>query len=450
VPHHHGLPVYHGPFHARHAERLLWRAGFGPRPGEARRLARHGLRAAVKSLTHPKSHGLRGRPPRVHGAPLAPRDAWGHDHLWWLDRMVRSEAPLVERMTLVWHDWFATSVATVDTKWMLHQNQTMRRHALGSFPALLTAITRDPAMLVWLNGTENSRWEPNENYARELQELFSLGADSGYTEHDVRDMARAMTGWRNGWKDSVGYYAFRFDPGYHDTGVKRIYGHRGRYDWRSALRLVIHHPAHAGFLVDKLWSYFVPHPPPRATRRGLIRLYERSGRQIGPLVEAILLHPALHAGPAMVKPPVVYVAGLLRALHRPVDTEDWTWICEQAGQKLFEPPNVAGWDDTRWLDTATWRARWVAANTALEKTTVNPDPPKHHKPLRESPERAVQRATGHWGHPALSRATTRRLHAFAHHCAQLEDEDWKRDVYPALRQNALRMLVATSPDLHTS
>jgi hypothetical protein len=139
------IPRYRGPFGPDQARRLLWRAGFGPRAGEAERLAEHGLDHAVHSLTHPRSHRLQG--PAPHDAdnhPLAPFDAWGHDHCWWLDRMVRTRAPLIERMTLVWHDWFATSKDTATQALMLRQNALMRRYALGSFEKLTIEITRDP------------------------------------------------------------------------------------------------------------------------------------------------------------------------------------------------------------------------------------------------------------------------------------------------------------------
>src|SRR4051812_28700147 len=143
------LPVYRGHFGREQAERLLWRAGFGPRPGEADRLAKLGLGGAVLSLTRPKNNPLVGNPPRNgRGLPLAPEDAYGDDQLWWLDRMVRTNAPLIERMTLVWHDWFATSMAGVGSqRLMFHQNQLLRRHALGSFHDLLVDVTKDPAML---------------------------------------------------------------------------------------------------------------------------------------------------------------------------------------------------------------------------------------------------------------------------------------------------------------
>jgi len=169
--------VYAGGFGIKQAERLLWRAGFGPRPGQAAALARRGLRPAVLSLTRPASQALVGPAPHVQsGQPIAPYDVWGHDVLWWLDRMVRTRAPLIERMTLVWHDWFATSNDQVNSqRLMINQNQTQRALCLSSFPRLLTAMTEDPAMLVFLSGAENSKEAPNENYAREMQELSGSG-----------------------------------------------------------------------------------------------------------------------------------------------------------------------------------------------------------------------------------------------------------------------------------
>src|SRR4051812_14706771 len=142
--------------------------------------------------------------------------------------MVRTSRPLVERMTLVWHDWFATSNAGVgNQRLMLKQNALLRRRALGSFADLLLDVTRDPAMLVWLNGTDNSRWSPNENYARELMELFTLGAGHGYGEADVREQARSLTGFRKDWKDGPGLVNFRYDADAHDRDAKRVFGKTG-------------------------------------------------------------------------------------------------------------------------------------------------------------------------------------------------------------------------------
>jgi uncharacterized protein (DUF1800 family) len=440
---------YAGDFGIPQAERLLWRAGFGPRPGEAEALAAKGLRDAVLSLTRPSGAArLEGPEPRVDGAPLAPADAWGHDHLWWLDRMVRSNQPLVERMTLNWHDWFATSRSGVDkAQLMLDQNQMLRANALGNFGTILRRITIDPAMLLWLSGSDNNKWSPNENYAREMMELFTLGAGRGYSERDVREHARALTGWRNDWDDGVGPHRFRYDRKFHDDGRKKIFGKRGHFNWRDSVRLCLQHPKHPSFVVNKLWSYFVPAKPDAKTARELAAMYVRGRRQIRPLVEAILMHPAFYDGPRMVKPPVVYVAGLLRATGKGIDRDDWTWICDLGGQVLFRPPNVAGWDEQRWLDTATFRGRWMAANTVLEGLAIDPEdqPAAAIEPAAEAVFAAVQ----FWGNPSISNETRAALERFAAEAGALADKKWKVGSYGVLRQNALRMLVATSPDLQT-
>jgi hypothetical protein len=297
------LPVYRGPFGARQAERLLWRAGFGPKPGQVAAFAKLGMREAVRRLVEPPSERLTGPNPRVDGNPLAPQDAWGHDVLWWLDRMVRTRRPLVERMTLVWHDWFATSNDGVGSqKLMLRQNGLFRANALGNFRTLLFGVTKDPAMILWLSAADNTKWEPNENYARELMELFTLGVNRGYTETDVRQQARALTGFRYDWTDA-GPVRFRFDGDWHDTGYKTIFGKRGRFDWEDACRLCVGHWRHRSFFVRKLWSYFIPTPPSATTLTELQRLYARGGYAVKPVVAAILRHPALYTGPRMVKPP---------------------------------------------------------------------------------------------------------------------------------------------------
>jgi uncharacterized protein (DUF1800 family) len=444
------VPVYHGPFRKREAERLLWRAGFGPKPGEAARVARKGLSRAVADLVNPPKARLIGpRPTDDDGAPLAPRDAWGHDHLWWLDRMVRSNRPLVERMTLVWHDWFATSNAGVASqKWMLHQNDYMRRHALGSFETLLLGLTKDPAMLIWLNGRDNTKWSPNENYARELMELFTLGAGRGYTEDDVREQARSLTGWRNDWRDGLGDVNFRYDPERHDNGVKVVFGKRGNFGWQDAARLCIRHPLHASFFVRKLWSYFIPVPPPAATQQALVRLYRRQDFKVKPVVTAILKHPLLYNGPRMVKPPIVMVAGMHRARRRPIDTDSWSWIAQLDGQRLFFPPNVAGWNDERWLDTSTFRGRWIAANYVAMPYALDPDWWRGKLPLDAAD--LVDRALAFWGNPSVTSSSRSALRAFAQTALADADSSWKRAEYPVLIVNALRLLVAVCPDYQTS
>ena len=441
------VPRYRGPFGPDEARRLLWRAGFGPRRGQAEKLAKKGLDSAVRSLTHPRSKRLSGPSPRDEdGRALAPRDAWGHDHCWWLDRMVRSEAPLVERMTLVWHDWFATSKSVATTELMLRQNALLRKHALGSFEALVLDVTRDPAMLLWLNGAENSKWEPNENYARELMELFTLGAGRGYSERDVREMARALTGFRYTWSEGRGPHDFKFDRERYDAGAKRFLGKRGRFNWQDAARMSVRHRKSPSFVVEKLWGYFIPTPPPRGTARALERLYIANDRKVRPVLDAILRHPHLYdPDRRMVKPPVVQVAGMLRAVGRGIDTTAWSWLCDQAGQMLFEPPNVSGWDDTRWLDTATFRARWFMASYIC-----NPAQLDNEKKVSGKPSELVKRAAGFWAGQPLSRPTRNALERYAATAMRTADQPWQREAYPVLTENALRMLVAVSPDFLTS
>ena len=443
-----GVAVYQGPFGQKQAERLLWRAGFGPRKGEAAAVAKLGLDAAVRSLTRPGAERFVGPTPRDDkGRALAPADAWGHDQLWWLDRMVRTSRPLVERMTLVWHDWFATSLSGVGSqKLMLDQNKLLRRHSLGGFDTFLREITKDPAMLIWLSGTDNSKSSPNENYARELMELFTLGAGRGYTERDVREQARALTGFTMDWRRGAGMVNFRFERDRHDAGHKRVFGKTGRYDWQDAVRLCLQHPKHASFFADKLWRYFIPTTPDAGTRRSLESLY-RSDFQIRPVVEAILRHPALYTGPRMVKPPVVYTAGMLRALGRGIDTNAWSWLSSGAGQRLFMPPDVSGWDDERWLDTASFRGRWDVANYATRPYSLSD---KQAESLPVEPKALVDGALAFWGHPSVRPETRAALVTFATRAMADARSSRQKKSYRVLTANALRQLIAVSPDLQTS
>jgi hypothetical protein len=443
------IATLHGRFTEQHATRLLWRAGCGPKPGDAKRLAAMGLDGAVASLTRPAGPArLIGKAPHgAHGLPLDPIDVWGDDHCWWLDRMVRSDHQLVERMTLVWHSWFATSIDGSTAALMLRQNRMMRARALGNFHDLLVEVTRDPAMLMWLSGTSNNRYSPNENYAREVMELFTLGADNGYGQRDVHQQARALTGFTNDWSQERGPTNFRFEPELHDAGVKTIFGQRGRFNYLDSCRLCVTHRTHPSFMVTKLWNYFVADPIPGSALRGLERVYVRSGFEVRPLLEAILRHPLFYEGERMVIPPAVYCAGLLRARGGTVQTNDWAWIGVQTGQRLFEPPNVSGWDYLHWLDTSRWSARMNAVNTALNGTTI--DPSSKSYPVGESAGDAVTSALAFWDNPALSPSTTDGLLAFGRGAEGLIKADWEQVPYRIMRQNALRALIPMTPDWQT-
>ncbi|MFI5008979.1 MAG: DUF1800 family protein [Solirubrobacterales bacterium] len=437
------------------AQRLLWRAGFGPAPGEIQGLVGQPLQQAIYWLTRPSGAAVLSGPAPTdeEGNPLAPADAWGHDHCWWLDRMIRSNQPLVEKMTFVWHDWFANSNEKVNSQqMMLDQNELFRSMALGSFRDLFMAITVNPAMLVFLDGIYNEAENPNENYAREMMELFSLGADRGaYTEDDVREMARALTGWTAEWSNEEGLHDFRFDPSRHDEGQKTVFGQTGNWNWEDAVRLCVTHPMHPAFFVNKLWGYFIAEPPDPATDASLQGLYVSSGYSIQAVVEAILQHPLFYGGPELVTPPVIYNAGLLRAAGRYIDTTDWAWLCSGAGQQLFYPPNVSGWDFTRWLDTSTAKARWELANYVLAKNYPDPwaEGGSKYDPSEE-PSSAMASALGYWANPLLSPETVNTIGTFAQDCLTPYTAKWEQSSNRAMRQNALRILIATSPDMQVS
>ncbi len=226
-----------------------------------------------------------------------------------------------------------------------------------------------------------------------------------------------------------------------------MFGKRGDFTWRDSVSLCVHHPKHAAFFVDKLWGYFVPVPPDAKTRAGLVDIYTR-GFEVVPVLEAILRHPALYTGPRMVKSPVVYIAGLLRGLGRGIDTTAWVWLAEGAGQRLFYPPNVAGWDDSRWLDTNTFHGRWSIANTALEKVSIGDRKGKKAPRVPNDPEAIVKGALAVLGNPTIRPETRRELLAFARGSLK-SATGWKAEAYPPLVANAVRQLLAVSPDLQT-
>ena len=250
----------------------------------------------------------------------------------------------------------------------------------------------------------------------------------------MREQARSLTGWRVNVARGPAPSNFVFDARLHDAGTKTVFGHSGNYDWQAACTLCIQHPNHPAYFVQKLWSYFVPTPPSAATQAGLVALYAK-GYQVAPVVRAILRHPDLYDGARMVKQPVVYTAGLMRALGRGVDGNIWTNLDTQSGQRLFWPPDVAGWDMTRWLDTATFRARWFVAANAL--ATVPVDEASSAKPAA-----LLARATHLFGDQPLSAKTRHALLSFA--AAALKSAS------PAVVEGALRQLIAVSPDLMTA
>jgi uncharacterized protein (DUF1800 family) len=372
---------------------------------------------------------------------------WGDAHCWWLDRMVRSTQPLIERMTLIWHSWFATSIETASAQLMLNQNEMMRAHALGNFAGLLLDVTQDPAMLLWLNGAGSTLDDPNENYAREMLELFTLGAGRGYSEADVDANALALTGFTNDWVNGAAVN-FRYDPTLHDDSTKTIFGQTGKWDWRDSCRLAVTHDSHPSYMIEKLWGFFITAEIPARTARQLERAYVTSGFEIRPIVEAILRHPLFYDGPRMVTPPVVFAAGMLRATRQGVSTDAWSWLCEIAGQMLFLPPNVSGWDYSSWLDTARWAGRLNCVNYALAHGLLDAGSATYS--ATETPQQALASALGFWDNPTLSAPSTENLVAYGRRVEATITAQWEQAQYRALRQNALRCMIPMTPDWQTS
>ena len=315
--------------------------------------------------------------------------------------MVRTDQPLVERMTLIWHDWFATSNDGVgQQRLMLDQNELFRRHAFGSFDQLAHDVTQDPAMIVWLNLNENTRWSPNENYARELMELFTLGADRGaYTEQDVRELARALTGFDFDWSDELGLHNFRYVPTRHDAGSKTIFGQTGAWTWEQGVGDVRAPPDAPLLLRPEAVELLHPHSAVgRRTGRRSNRCTCRAATWCGRCSRRSSCTPHLHTGSRMVKPPVVLLAGLLRALQRSrrrrvLDLATPMALASGSSTRPTCPAGTtrAGSTRARCAAAASWsraRSRTVSSRATRWTTTTRP-----RRPSRRLPRLAPGRTT---------------------------------------------------------
>ena len=241
---------------------------------------------------------------------------------------------------------------------------------------------------------------------------------------------------------------FRFEPKLHDYGIKRIFGHLGRFNWRDSCRLAVTHPDHPSFFVRKLWGYFVGADIPRTTARTLERAYVHGGYEVRPLVEAILRHPLFYEGPRLVIPPVVWTAGLLRGSRQTITTTSWAWIASLTGQVLFQPPNVSGWNYAQWLDTSRWAGRLEAVNMALQNHVLNGK--TYPYGLTENTREAYQHAIDFWGGRPLSDTARDKLLALGRRIARGQNQTWEQVEFRQLRQNAFRSLIPMSPDWMTA
>lgn len=374
------------PLTAVEARHLLARTGFGqPLPAEVRawtgmdrtKAVRQLIRNAETEPVEPWPVWMGDLPPRGRGGRPANPDALSQEErrarvikvrtygreakAWWLAQMLHTPTPLGERMVLAWHNHFTSSIRKV--KWvpaLLWQQQTLRTHALGSFADLLHAMTYDPAMLAYLDGLRSADGAPNENYARELLELFTLG-EGHYDEAAIKDVARAFTGYRP--RPVQGQPQVRKISRLHDDGRKIIFGQTGTFDADDVVALLLAHPRTAVHVTEKLWRVFIGHPPDPAQVAPIATAFRSSGYAIPVLLEGLLLAPAFWE-PAnrgtMIKAPVDVVIGTLR-LAGMKDTEGLERIIpamRAMEQDLFDPPNVKGWPGgAAWITSATLLAR---------------------------------------------------------------------------------------------
>lgn len=274
----------------------------------------------------------------------------------WMALILGDGAPLLERVTLMWHGHFATSNSKVgDVRLMHRQNEIFRSHGLGDFRELFHRAAKDPAMLVWLDGNQNRVGSPNENFAREVMELFGLGIGGGYTENDIQEAARAFSGW------SVVGREFVFRKEHHDRGEKTIFGRGGVFTGEDAIERVLEHPECPNWIARRLLSTFVTHEPKRVDverfGKALVAEEWNIGRTLGRIFrDPIFMAPGTRR--SRISSPVELVALVSLSTKSELTPLDAVRAAGVMGQTLFMPPTVKGWDGGRsWIDPGTWVAR---------------------------------------------------------------------------------------------
>jgi uncharacterized protein (DUF1800 family) len=371
------LPALATPIGYDGARHLLSRTGFGVTEAEVQAFSGLAREAAVDRLLD----GVRREPvtpaPRAMLAAPTPftairamtteeRMAWNRVNLeeglalreWWLREMLATDSPLTERLTLFWHGHFATSQQKVRQAQLLYrQNLLLREHALGGFTKLVKGIARDPAMLVYLDNAQSTRQAPNENFAREVMELFTLG-EGRYGEGDVKEAARAFTGWSID-RDTCDY---RYRPFAHDGGVKTVFGKTGRLTGDDVLDLILARPEVAAFIAGKMWREFVSPTPDERELAAAAQAFREAKLEVKPLVRALLLTDTFWAPSnrgSLIRSPVELVVGTMRTFDlRPPSLRPAVLATSLLGQNPFSPPNVKGWPGGEaWINSTTLLGR---------------------------------------------------------------------------------------------
>ena len=366
------LPM--GEADARH---LLARTGFGPTSTEVRTYAFLSRSEAIERLLNEvKKEPVTSPPAWLYDAALFKRPAQMTTaderkafqqsetrratelRGWWIREMLVTPSPLTERMALFWHNHFVSGEQKVrDVRLMYAQNALFRAQALGSFATLLHAVAKDPAMVVYLDSAQNRKGAPNENFAREVMELFTLG-QGHYTEDDIKEAARAFTGWSV--DRASGGFAFR--PRLHDDGQKTVFAKTGAFDGDAVLDLILQRGETAEFIVAKLWKEFVSPTPDAHIVARIARDFRASKYDVKVALRELLETNSFWAREnrgTLVKSPVEIVVGTLRQLDlSPDETVPLALAVAGMGQNLFGPPNVRGWPGgDEWINSSTLLAR---------------------------------------------------------------------------------------------
>jgi uncharacterized protein (DUF1800 family) len=347
---------------------LLRRATLGPTMEEVAHASEQGLQATLDQLLSQLDRPLS----REELATQAIGNVFLKDHqslrAGWVLRMISNSNLMREKLTLFWHDHFATAISKVkEPKLMANQIDSLRQLAFGNFHDTLLAMARDPAMQLWLDNNVNVAGHPNENWGRELMELFTLGIGH-YTETDVREVARAFTGWNL----EKGNRRFEFYPDKHDTGTKTILGKTGNLDGTDVLNILVDKPETPHFICKKLWRFFVSQDPTDEDVAPMVQAYQSGKHQIAPVLRAMFLSPGFSAPGVIgtqIKNPIEYIVGVTRSLKADItNIKLYGDAAAAMGMDLYNPPDVSGWKGgENWISTFTLLERIRFVRTLLAK-----------------------------------------------------------------------------------
>ena len=382
------------------AAHLLNRGAFGGTPGEIEAARKKGLAAVVRELVEVNSDAANVPPPawahprniRAQRMEIKAAKDQGQNfqekarevrmmesenildlRRWWLERMMTGLAPLLEKMTLFWHGHFATSVQKVkDAYWMWLQNDTLRHNALGNFATLVKKISRDPAMMIYLDLQQNRKEHPNENWARELMELFTVGIGN-YSEQDIRESARAFTGYRI----DMTTQQFRFAPMQQDRRPKNFMDRTGALNGDEIIDILVNKPACAQFIGRKLWRFFVEDEPSPQIVDAIASSIRAHNYEMRPVLREIFSSAEFYSDRVMrtqIKSPIQYLIQTSKLLETqlpsPIVAQN---AMRQMDQILFAPPNVKGWDGGKaWISTSTLLFRYNFASYLINGDAMSP------------------------------------------------------------------------------